>query len=909
MIRKIIFTTQTPIALLAMACTVLMVLPNEESQAAPLRVAVIDTSEKPSAPPLLLDLLVVGLSQEKALVVLERQEIATVLREQGRNLALADEKAKDDLVVAGRIMGADALVLISTESPSEQGLQAIEARIVETRRGIRFGKTVLMWSTDEQAIAQQMQSATEQIASRLRRIQNAKGNFTVVSIAGFRTDELSQETHRFRRNLESWLKSWLASQSGLAVAERTKVLPLIAERKLSDDLPAVLGNADVTIDGTFQLDFSQAEPQVELTLRVIRKDRSVATRTLHAPVSEQAKLRQAAGKAILELLAIEPKEALFDARAEAELLTDEGERLLRLGRRYEALNRLSAAYALDPESYRIQALTLHAGFWLTGHDRSGDLFQGTFYPTALFVCDAARQVIDKIEQGVQPPSDLSFYQSDLLFRTAFRFLRLLQDREVPEQKATEHEWLRAAISSLFHRCLEVTQARGGRPYEGCLSCGMSSDRYWAKTPGEALALRRNLIERADDLDEVGISGQSVLTNDFQFRLDRNKAWADTEDLSALLQAHYENMVASDRIILRVRGEKGLAQHALRYLEDRELAVKHYRQFIDLIVDEIIPHYPKIKYDVGGFWLQEFTDRQGKLGLTDKEAGELWSRVIRARWSRGCPRSSGTWVTRIKPTVIHLEKAGQVDQAEALLQECLDWLENAPNGLSHREKSSQWKKTTASLQVVLAELRARHPHREKQSSSPLELTVDCHPCLTLKQLQPELQKANLLPERFMKNVPEEKRKQARDSMRSRLWKFAGITAMQEGYAVLCAGDEIYQNHNRSRQRLVVARLDQHGKFLSASLCPEVFEQTSPAYNELRDGVLWPLAATEGNISFLSRHRIMASSGFHPRAHQYTFRHNISKNRVPINVRCLLIMFGSSFRAMENSTRSVATRSSR
>ncbi len=213
MIHTICSTTKPLVVLLVMVCTTLMVIPNGESRAEiPLRVALIDAGAKTSTPPALLDLLVVKLSQEKKLVVLERQEIATVLREQGRNLALADEKAKDDLIAAGRILGADALVLLSAESPNEQGLQPIEVRIVETSRGIRFGETVLMWSEDAQAIAEQIQSATEQIANRLGRVQNAKGKFTVVSLAGFRTDELSQEAHRFRRNLESWLESWLASQ-------------------------------------------------------------------------------------------------------------------------------------------------------------------------------------------------------------------------------------------------------------------------------------------------------------------------------------------------------------------------------------------------------------------------------------------------------------------------------------------------------------------------------------------------------------------------------------------------------------------------------------------------------------------------------------------------------------------------
>ena len=815
-----------------------------------LRVAIIDTGNKPSAPPALLDLLVVELSQKEGFAVLERQEIATVLSEQQRTLSIAGDASRGDLVEAGRILSADALVLISAEAPNPQGLQAIEARIVETRRGVRFGKTVFAWSKDGQAIAKQISSATEQIVGRLGRIRNAQGKITLVSLAGFRTDELSREAHRFKRNLESWLEAWLASQPGISVAERTKVLPLIAERKLSDDLPAALDNADVTIDGTFRLDFSQAEPQVELTLRVLRKDRTVATRILHAPVSEQAKLREAAGKAVLELLSIKATES-FDAKTEARLLTDEAERLLTLGRRSGAPKRLTAAYALEPDNFRIQALILHAGVGPGINGWRSVSYDDAFYSTALFVSDVARQVLDKIEQGVQPPNDLSFYQTDKLFKRTLFFCRLIRrcsEYGVPENVAIQHEWFRVAISDLYHRTLKVTQKRDNRLYEDCLGLGMDIGFYWAKTPEEALAERRNLIERADDLDEVGIMGGWVLTNDFQFRLDRNKAWEGRNDLPALLKSHYEGMASSRRILLQTRGEKGLAQYALRELNDKELAMKHYRRFIDLIVDELIPNYPKIKLDIGGFWLEELTDRQSDLGLTHEEAGELWSRVIRAAWSKKCPRASQPWVSRIKQTAFHLEKAGQACQADALLQDCLDWLEEAPIGRPRSELSSQWKRTTSRLQILQAELAARHPNLENGQVAIMDLRVPCRSCLNLQKLLPEIQKA-ALPEDFFQNrseenLAEEKRERLLEFMLSRLCKFAGMTPTKEGYAVLCVVEELPRNNQNLRNhRVVIARLDRQGKFKSASLCTDSFKQVGDG---IQDEMLWPFATSEGSL---------------------------------------------------------------
>jgi len=544
----------TMVVLLATAYATLIVLPVAETRAeeTPLRVAVVDTGDNPLAPSALLDLLVVELSQNEELDVLERQEIVAILREQGKNLALADNNLQDNFVAVGRLLGADALILISASAPNQQRLQAIEARIVETRRGIRFGGTVFAWSNGDQAIAEQIALATEQIAERLKRLQNVKGKFTLVSLAGFRTDELSQEAHRFKRNLESWLETWLASQPGIAVAERTKVLPLIAEHKLSDDLPAALGEADVTIDGTFQLDFSQAEPQVELTVRVIRKYRTVATRSLLIPLHERAKLRELTGKAVLELLEIKTEKS-FDASAEAKLLTDEAERLLALWRRHEALDRLMTAYALNPDSLRTQVLLLHAARQLgVGPDLSGSSFKKPFYSTALFLSDVARQLLDQIKSKQLPQSELELYQRDNLIGRIGEFCSLMSQVQFVVKKPTEsqivqHEWLRMAVDDLFSRYLDLVEIEGGRNYEGAIYTGLRCGRYWAKGPEEALDQRYQLFQRAADLSQEQGFGVEAFTRDHQFRLTDNKTWARLDGLPQLYESYFRKMRESKHV--------------------------------------------------------------------------------------------------------------------------------------------------------------------------------------------------------------------------------------------------------------------------------------------------------------------------------------------------------------------------
>lgn len=821
----------------------------------PLRVAVVDAGDNPSAPPVLLDLIVVQLSQQQGLVLLERQQIDAVLQEQERNLELAKIEAPETFVAAGRILGADALVLISANPPNEQGLQPIEVRIVETRRGVRFGEIVLVWSEDEQAVAEQIESATTFIASRLGRVQTSEGKFTVVSLAGFRTDELSQEAHRFKRNIEAWLEAWLASQPGIAVAERTKVLPLIDERKLASDLPAALGNADAAIDGTFKLDFSEQQPRVELKLRVIRKNGSVASHTLCAPLSDLTSLRESAGKTILGLLAVEKIKPNFDATSEAQLLSDEAERLLQIGRRYEALQRLTIAFALEPDSFQIQALLLQAGVQFAPDSEPIHLASGAmFYPTALFIADIAHRVVDKLDQRVPAPNDLHLYDPESLLSRAvdlgigMEYRRHGKDDEISPEEAVQNEWYRASISDLYRRCLMVSKAIGDRCYSRTLLQGISFSMHWEETPESALELRRELLQRAAVVLQTDSDHDSILTNSNEFDLGSNKAWSNRIDLPDLYKSYASALADSDRPFLQARGERALAIHVFRMSEDKKLAMKHYRRFVDLIVEDLIPNYPNLAHDLGGYWLEIDHGREPRW-LTDAEAGEMWSRVIRAAWASKCPRSTQPWESRIKATVIHLEEAGQVEQAQTLLQDCLDKLRNAPEGLTRQQVSRQWEQSSARLNVLLVELKARNPSQLPQNIETPKLAVECQPCLTLRQLEPELLRAIQLPKDIFKNQPEQRKQQQFDFLLPHLCKLAGIKATEDGFAVLCVVEEFPHgkavNHNRHIHRLVVARLDQRGKYASSVLCSASIEPVDQEFAELRDNVLWPLATAVGN----------------------------------------------------------------
>lgn len=822
-----------------------MLSSNAATEPPPLRVAIVDEGGKEAVPLALMELLVVRLSKEASFSILERQKIAAVLLEQANQLSLADDRTREQLVTAGRLLGADALVLITVEPPSERGIQPIEARVVETVRGIRFGKTTLAWSTDTEAISRQLDSAANELKRRLRRIRNSREKLTVVSVTGFRANELSPEAQRVRRKLEIWLEVWLANQPGIVVAERTTVLPLIDERKLSDTLPAELGEADATIAGNFRLDFSKKQPQVELTLRVIRNDRALGQQRLSNSLDNLAELRQSAGETILELLAVENTPAAFDADGEAKLLAAEAERLLELRRMYTALDRLITAHALDPESRSIQAQMMKAGrAFGVGLNFGGNKFEGSFFPTALLLADVARQALDGIEQGHFPQNRGAAYNSNELLSHIGEYCRVMRQmqflfrgRQPSELEQVQQEWLRVSIENLFKRYLNVTKSHGSRAYESAIYCGLHYGQFWAKTPQAALEQRRELFELAGELTNPRVQGVGTFTADHRFRLTKNKSWADRDDLRPAYEKNFRELAASDHAAVRAVGQREAANYSLWLLEDRARAMRHYRQFIDIVVEEVIPHHPQLADASHGLWLN-LNEKRGYLELTSAEAGQFWSRVINARWSPAfrAPRNSQNWEYRIKGTLLHLEKAGKHRQADQLLQTCIDSLKKAPVDLDRVKISNQWQETLVRLQKLRQGLQERHPELGGERSSLPTLAVECMPCLTIEQAMSRLPSDERIPRRH--------------------WNFTGLVETRTGYVASYAvsqGNVRIPNSQESfnQEWAAIARLDKAGKFLSSTVFPEpfIYDYRRSRLTGIVGQVSRPLASTDAGV-FLS-----------------------------------------------------------
>lgn len=837
-----------------------------------LRVAIIGEGDADSATAALAELLTAELIGVQDLELLERAAIADVLREQEVRLQLSGAVAEEQVVTAGRILGADSIVVVSPEPTEEKPArkteekprQLVRIQVLDTERGVRFGKTSFVWRDEQAALDQQLRSTSRFLRRRLRRVREASSGLTVVSLAGFQTTELSREAHRVRRELEDWLEMWIAAQPGFAVTERTQVLPLIGERRIASDLEASLGDADAIVDGRFRIDFRSAKPVLELRVRVARKGAISAEQVVVGPLTELSQLRASLASLTLKLLSPEAVLSQPDTKAEASLLAENARRLFAAGRRCEASRRIEAAYALNPDDSRLKVDLLRFGT-CRAEDDGTHVSREARYDQLLLRCDVARSVLDKAVSAAQPLGSEWYYKPRFFVNMVHRYCRDVQhirsrERALTEDHARLHELYRAAVDDLYRHTLSVTKSlESNRPYLSTLKLGLESSHYWAETPEKSLAFRRELLESTLAAYEHDDDFIWVLTECGQYQLGRNPAWKDRKDLPQLEMEFLKDLAVSDDVFLRARAERALASWHQRNEQDHENAIKHYRRFIDIIIDELIPNHPNSHYFIVGDWL-DYNLHSDRF-LTGAEKGELWSRVIQARWERGCPKWSMGWVRRIKHAAAGLEESGRANEAKAFLREHIDQVVAAQARLpKERGDAYQWDETATRLRLVLSELEARHPSLQERDRSPAELAVDCRVVLTHDILRPLLHEADLThvaeniknEARYGRTVPPE-RVAKLHRFADRVWSYVGLLETSEGVVVCCAGEELQwrgvtKAGTRSR-RVVLARLDQQGEVASTYLLPEKSEAAHELGNEFRPHHLWPIAA-DGKDLFIA-----------------------------------------------------------
>ncbi|RPJ34180.1 MAG: hypothetical protein EHM35_09985, partial [Planctomycetaceae bacterium] len=297
----------------------------------------------------LVSILETVLSREEQIHLLERAQIERVLVEQ--RLSISGLSDCDTIVKAGKLLRAEAFVLLSVEDgqgpKAEQGKsRLVRMRVAETAHGLR------LWEGYETLEASQVEAAATQIAEKVRtavdKIAQIHGPAIPVGIVDIHRVQLPEKYEPLARVLPGLLSARLGKERRIIMLERESLGTLLREKQLTEGPDEAFWNSAVLIDGYIQ---PGADKGIEMSLRV-RRASGEEMSTLALVVDPNLPLtavETAAGRIVPVVLDM-PSSGRWEPAREAQEFFAQGGLLGSHGRYAAATVAFEAAHALQPDN-------------------------------------------------------------------------------------------------------------------------------------------------------------------------------------------------------------------------------------------------------------------------------------------------------------------------------------------------------------------------------------------------------------------------------------------------------------------------------------------------------------------------------------------------------------------------------
>ncbi|MDT8389683.1 MAG: hypothetical protein RRC34_04140 [Lentisphaeria bacterium] len=326
----------------------------ETVPSSPLRLAMVSLGGEPPVPTVFSDLLFVDLSGRQDLHLLERQEVTRVLAEQKLSLMTRGAVDANSAVKAGKILAADALLILELENHSKKPL--LRTRLVDTRYGLKLfdGSLALPEKPEEyESVAKQLSGRATR---HLRRTNIDRGQLLLVGVSSFLSEELSPEWDWLSDEIPKSIEQNMGLYPGVVLLERKTTRPLTEERELAVGLPEALQAAAILINGSYRI--QDGEETVSVRVRARRQAVTLAEETFQTPLDTVGSACAQAAKRLLGQLRSSLAEVPMDAREEAEMLAAEARAYLDRDEANRAFPAAEAALALVPDSFAYMELVI-----------------------------------------------------------------------------------------------------------------------------------------------------------------------------------------------------------------------------------------------------------------------------------------------------------------------------------------------------------------------------------------------------------------------------------------------------------------------------------------------------------------------------------------------------------------------
>lgn len=315
--------------------------------ASPLRIAIVPAA---GTPPELADLLTVELSQKPSLQLVERTEVARILREQSRSAL-----SRDPLRI-GQLLKADGLLLLDTSGP--QTNRSLHSRLLAVRSGVLLGASRSPASIPDPV--GWVSSILHRYDPLFAKLGVSPDDAIPISMVNLRAAVSSAASRDLERQLTLLAIERLSLDRRLFVLERRR-LDLLADEKDLQPTDEPFWNGRYLLEGTIDRDGSSADT-LRLDLRLTGPGGSPTSDiSLQGPRDQLPALMDRLAARVLEVLLRPAEPVVWKPDAEATRFLDEARWAFKWSLWPEARAASDTAWALgrhdlDTALVRVRAL-------------------------------------------------------------------------------------------------------------------------------------------------------------------------------------------------------------------------------------------------------------------------------------------------------------------------------------------------------------------------------------------------------------------------------------------------------------------------------------------------------------------------------------------------------------------------
>ena len=291
----------------------------------------------------LVSLLEAQLSQTQSVKLLERAAIDKVLEEQ--RLSAAGLLDRSTTIKIGKLLRADAFIILSLENHSQDANDLIRVRLAETAHGLRLLDYFEQLNSMNplEAVARIIQKTQ----SVLEKINQPDTKLIPVGIVDIHRVQLGEQYKMLERTLPVMLSVRLSREPQIIMLEREDLKVLFDEKLMTEGEGTKFWNSAVLIEGYLQPNNGHLEIHIQLKQA---DGHEIMSLNIPFEPNEPSKATARAANEIIQKLQNSPPIAQWKPELEAAEFYKQGQMLAVHGRYEDALPIFETAHALQTQN-------------------------------------------------------------------------------------------------------------------------------------------------------------------------------------------------------------------------------------------------------------------------------------------------------------------------------------------------------------------------------------------------------------------------------------------------------------------------------------------------------------------------------------------------------------------------------